>query len=110
NSTTATPAAAKLREAVLRHRAGKLEEASALYAEALALDPAMPDALHLQGLLAHQQGRHAEALAPISAAIERAPTVPDFRYSRGVVRRTVGDLAGAEADFEAVTGLNPRHV
>src|SRR4051794_13618153 len=110
NSTTATPAAAKLREGVLRHRAGKLEEAASLYAEALALDPSLADAHHLAGLLAHQQGRHQEALAPLTQAVERAPTIPDFQFSRGVVRRTLGDLEGAAADFEKVTALNPRHV
>src|SRR5471032_1329905 len=86
----------RLREAVKRHRAGALDEAAALYAEALAQAPNHADALHLSGLVAQQQGRYADALAAFGRAIQSAPTVPDFYNSAGVARRASGDLAGAE--------------
>jgi len=104
-----TPAA-RLRVAVERHRAGKLDEAAALYAEVLAAEPDHADALHLSGLVAHQQGRHADAIAAISRAIGLAPAVPDFHHSRGLAHRARGELAAAEADFARATALNPKYV
>jgi predicted O-linked N-acetylglucosamine transferase (SPINDLY family) len=100
----------RIREAVKRHRAGALDEAAALYAEALAEAPNHADALHLSGLLAEQQDRHADAISAISRAIQSAPTVPDFYNSCGVARRASGDLTGAEADFAKAAALNPDYV
>src|SRR3954469_19964698 len=105
-----SPIAAQLREAVKRHRAGALDEAAALYAGALELDPGHADALHLSGLLAHQQGRHADADALISRAIAAVATVPDFHHSRGFARRAAGNRDGAAADFTQAATLNPDYV
>ena len=102
-------AASRLREAVTHHRAGKLDEAAALYAEVLAVAPDHADALHLSGLVAHQQGRNTDAIAAISRAIAQAPTIPDFHHSRGLAYRAAGDLALAEADFARATALNPKY-
>ena len=104
------PGAEALREAVKLHRAGQLEAAAALYAEALAADTRNPDALHLSGVLAHQQGRHREAIAAISRAIEVAPSVPEFYQARGVAYRALDDLPAAEADFAKATTLNPGYL
>jgi predicted O-linked N-acetylglucosamine transferase (SPINDLY family) len=102
--------AGALQEAVKLHRAGQLEAAAALYAEALAADAKHPDALHLSGVLAHQQGRHAEAIAAITRAIETAPSVPEFYQARGVAYRAAGDIPAAEADFGRAAGLNPKYL
>lgn len=100
----------RLREAVKSHRAGALDEAAALYAEALIHAPNHADALHLSGLVAQQQGRYADAIAAIGRAIKSAPTVPDFYNSCGVARRASGDLPGAVADFAKAAALNPNYV
>ncbi len=100
----------KLRDAVRQHRAGALDAAASLYAEALSLDPDHADALHLSGVAAYQRDRHEEAIQLISRAIERAPAIPDFPHSRGLARRATGDLAGAEADFARAVALNPDYL
>ena len=104
------PGATALHEAVKLHRAGQLEAAAALYAQALAADANNPDALHLSGVVAHQQGRHAEAIAAITQAIAVAPSVPEFYQARGVAHRAAGDVAAAEADFAKAAGLNPKYL
>lgn len=105
-----TPTAARLREAVKLHRAGKLDEAAALYAQVLALDPVHADALHLSGVIAHQQGREADAIAAIDRAIRQAPAIPDFYHSRGLAHRAAGAFAAAEADFAKAAALNPNYL
>ena len=102
-------AADRLRAAVAAHRAGALDKAARLYAEALALEPRHPDALHLSGVVAFQRSRHKEAIRQIGRAMEAAPAVPDFPNSRGLVRRETGDLEGAESDFVSATALNPEY-
>ncbi len=109
-SPSPTSTAPRLRAAVERHRAGKLDEAAILYAAVLAVEPDHPDALHLSGLVAHQRGKHADAIAAITRALELAPTVPDFHHSRGLAHRAAGDLAAAEADFVRATLLNPDYL
>ncbi len=99
----------RLRAAVAAHRAGALDKAAKLYAEALALDPRHPDALHLSGVVAFQRGRHKDAIRQIGRAMQAAPAVPDFPNSRGLVLRETGDLEGAETDFTAATTLNPEY-
>ena len=54
-----------LQSAVTHHQAGRLQEAEALYAQALRHDPGHPDALHLTGLIAQQKGDSARAIALI---------------------------------------------
>ena len=60
------------------HQAGRLAEAEACYRQALTLDPAHAEALHLLGLLAHQVGRPDIAVTLIEQAIgvaaDRPPT------------------------------------
>ena len=51
-----------LQIAVLRHQAGRLEEAEALYRQILAAQPEHAAALQLLGLIAHQAGRHEVAV------------------------------------------------
>ena len=108
--TRSSPAAAALREAVGRHRAGRLDEAAALYAEVLAVDASNGDALHLSGVLAYQQGRHPDAISMISRAIQSKPSVPEFWHSRGLARRAIGHLDAAEADFRTASTLHPKYV
>jgi protein O-GlcNAc transferase len=55
--------------AIEHHRAGRLQEAEAIYRQ----HPLDPDALHLRGLIAQQQGLHEEAIALITKAIGLAP-------------------------------------
>lgn len=68
-----SPSDRDVAEAFERHRAGQLAEAAALYARALAADPAHYDARRLLGLALLQQGRAREAERPLREAIALAP-------------------------------------
>jgi tetratricopeptide (TPR) repeat protein len=47
------------------------------------------------------------ALSAYDRALVLAPNKPQFRYNRAAVRRFVGDLEGAEEDYDRVIALNP---
>src|SRR4051794_1945648 len=56
--------------ALLHHRAGRLQEAEAIYKKM----PHDPDAVHLRGVIAHQLARHDEAVELIAKAIQANPS------------------------------------
>ena len=58
-----------LSQAVRLHQVGRLQQAAALYGEALAGDPNNADALHLLGMVALQQGQPKSAAELIGKAI-----------------------------------------
>lgn len=62
-----------LQEAVAHHRAGRLQEAAALYKAILDAHPAHADANHNLGVVAMQNGRFADSLPHLRAALDAAP-------------------------------------
>ena len=74
---------ALVRRSVALHQNGRLDEAEALYRQALQSDPANPDALNLLGVLIAQRGRPAEAVRMIREAIGIKPGVVDFHCNLG---------------------------
>jgi tetratricopeptide (TPR) repeat protein len=74
---------AGLQAAVAAHRAGRLDEADALYRAVLAGEPDEPNALHLLGVVARQRGRPEEAAALIARALQRAPDLADAHANLG---------------------------
>lgn len=62
-----------LRRAIAAHQQGRLDEASAAYAEALELDAENVQALRLSGVLARQRGDVAASIRALEAAIRLAP-------------------------------------
>jgi len=82
--------------------------AAAQAAVAALQSPAQGDA-RLQselGALYLQFGRHEEALAHCSRAVELDRGNPEFRYNEAALQRYVGDVAAAEAGFDAVIALD----
>lgn len=63
--------------AMEHHRAGRLQQAEALYKK----QGVNGEALHLLGLLYQQQEKHAEALAVIGQAVSKAPARADYYFS-----------------------------
>nr|MBC8157827.1 tetratricopeptide repeat protein [Alphaproteobacteria bacterium] len=59
---------AELEKGLALHRAGRLEEACAVYGRVLEAEPANAEALHLSGLAAYQSGNLTEAAQFIDAA------------------------------------------
>jgi tetratricopeptide (TPR) repeat protein len=64
---------ATLADALALHRAGKFEEAGALYDRVLQVHPEQPDALHLRGVVHMQRGELREAVRLIGKAIVLRP-------------------------------------
>src|SRR5687768_5746716 len=77
-SSSPAPEAA-LEAGLAHHRAGRLEQAEAIYRRAVALNPRDADAVHLLGMLCHQTDRRDEAIALVGRAVELAPDVAHFR-------------------------------
>jgi protein O-GlcNAc transferase len=96
--------------ALTHHRAGRLDEAEAIYRRIIAADPPDPahsDALHLLGVLLGQRGKHADAIAYIDQAIARSPQAALFHNSLGNALRDADQLADAIAAYEHALRLNP---
>lgn len=64
---------ATLADALALHRAGKLDEAGALYDRVIDQHPEQPDALHLRGVVHMQRGELREAVRLIGKAIVLRP-------------------------------------
>jgi FkbM family methyltransferase len=87
-----------LGQALMHHRAGRLNEADLFYRQILTDWPKNPDALHRFGVLAAQLGHHEQAAALIGRAITQRPASGDFYASLGNVLYLQGRLAeGQEA-------------
>jgi tetratricopeptide (TPR) repeat protein len=89
------------------HRAGRLEEAAALYGRRLAHRPEDPEALHLLGLVREQQGASPEAARLIERACALAPRAPLFRANLAVVLRSAAPTADAVEAARAAVALQP---
>ena len=79
--------------------AGRLDEAEAAYAGALAADPRSTAALGNRALLLPALGRSTEALDALSRLTAAAPSQPSAHYNRGLV------LAGMGRHSEAAPAL-----
>jgi Flp pilus assembly protein TadD len=96
-----------LEQALEHHRAGRLDEADALYRAFRDIHPDHADALHLHGLLAHQRGAHDEAAARIRRAIAGCPNIPIYHVSLGDACRAAGEVAAATDAYERALELAP---
>src|SRR5262245_5863180 len=59
-----------LRRATAHHQRGQLNDAEALYRQALTRQPQNFDALHLLGVLMHQRGKSLDAIELIDKALK----------------------------------------
>lgn len=83
------------------------EEARGLAAARLENDPTDSVALDALVRLAKRAGKPADALPALDRALETAPGATNALSLRGQVRATVGDAAGARADFAAMRLAEP---
>lgn len=96
-----------LAAAIDHHRAGRLAEAEALYAQVLESDPEEPDALHLLGLAHRAQGRVDAAIGLMERAVRRRPGIALYHANLGAALRAKGDVPAALAAFERARALAP---
>ncbi|PTY02891.1 hypothetical protein DB347_23405 [Opitutaceae bacterium EW11] len=102
-STANTP----LQQAVAFHRAGRLEEAAALYRKILESNPRESDALHLLGIIALDRGDAAEAESFFARACDVLPKVAPYRLNRARALRALGRLDQAEHELRQAIALQP---
>lgn len=98
---------ATLEAAAGHHRAGRLEQAAALYEKVLAQDTKNADALHLSGLIAYQRGDFMSAAGLILRAIAANPHDASYRYHLGVVHTAAGSLDDAVSAYRRAIRLRP---
>lgn len=89
------------------HRAGRLHEAMAVYAQVLRADKHQPAALHWLALALHQLGDHAAAEPLMFAAVRLDPKVPGYRNNFGTILRALGQHERALANFREALRWNP---
>jgi Flp pilus assembly protein TadD len=75
--------------------------------QALAIDLANPDALHLLGLALRQRGDLESAADHLRRSIELAPRRGDFRVNLGNLLRSSGRLRDAEEQYRIALELEP---
>lgn len=93
--------------AVLLHAWEQLDAASAVYARAQALAPEAVDWWYLGGLTAQRRAAHVEAVAQFSVAARLASDDPLVSLRLADARLATGDLDGAAALYEPLTGTPP---
>ena len=77
---------ATMQEALRLQQQGAVEDAEALYREALRYEPQQPDALHMLGVICYQTGRLHEALALIRQALDLTHwSIVSMRHNLGLV-------------------------
>jgi predicted TPR repeat methyltransferase len=99
--------APSIEEGLAHHRAGRLDEAEAIYRARLAADPADADALHWLGVLASQCGHNELALELIERALARRPGDAEMLNNRGNVLNAMGRHADAAGAFKRAITMAP---
>jgi tetratricopeptide (TPR) repeat protein len=86
---------------------GRLTEAVAC--AAIAQEHAPPEGAFWDalGAVLSRAGQHQQALAACEEAVRRAPGGARPLFNRAAARRVLGDLAGAEEDYDRVIAMSP---
>ncbi|MCC7046963.1 MAG: tetratricopeptide repeat protein [Alphaproteobacteria bacterium] len=96
-----------IRQAIDLHRAGRLDEAEALYERVLAEHGPVADALHLLGLAALSRGQADRAIGLIERAVAADPAPAAYHHSLGEACRKAGRPAEASAHYRAALERDP---
>jgi Tfp pilus assembly protein PilF len=99
----------ELDRALEHHKAGRLQEAEALYRDILVRDPDQADAWYFLGMIAHEIGQHQNAVALIECAIERKPDVATYRNALGEAFTAMGEHDRAIRAYEQACSRDPQY-
>ena len=97
-------------DAVTKHQAGKLAEASKLYNEYIAKNAESVEALSLFGLCMQDMGNYQHAETLFSKALSADNTRFELYQNRGITRLQMGKLIEALSDFEAGLSISPNDI
>ncbi|EDP65304.1 flagellar P-ring protein precursor I [alpha proteobacterium BAL199] len=96
-----------LARALLAHRVGNIEAASAGYREILAASPLHPRANHLLGFALLQQGSPADAEPLLATALRRTPTSAEAWSHLGLAQFALKRLNRAESSLRRALMIRP---
>lgn len=99
--------AARFREAVRLHQAGRIDQALALYRQILKADPRNADALHLSGLAMLQSGDAAGAVKSLERAVKARDDRAPYHLNLAEAYRLSGKPARALRHCERALALDP---
>jgi tetratricopeptide (TPR) repeat protein len=89
------------------HRAGRLDDAEALYREAFISTPDHPEALHYYGVLQHQRGDHLSASSLLDRSLNIDSSNAECWSNRGLVAAATGQHDFALRCYLAALELAP---
>jgi protein O-GlcNAc transferase len=98
---------ARCAEALALHRAGRLEEAEALYRTVLRSAPDHPDALSLLGLLRLQAQDPTEAASLLQRAVRVRPGQAEVHADLGDAQQALGQMEEALTSYRQAAALKP---
>ena len=104
-----TAVAALIESAVSLHQQGRLDEASAGYAEILGIQPDNFDALHLSGVVAFQCNRFEDAARLLESAISVNANQATAHTNLGLALQSLERTEDALASFERAIALRPEY-
>ncbi len=107
---TSSPHQRTLQEAIVHHRAGRLEQAGKLYRRVLVALPRSFDANHLLGVVALQQGRAVEATALLTKASELNPRSAVCAMRLGLALMAEGKAREAEPHLRRAVEMDASFV
>ena len=98
---------ALLNRALELHRAGRLDDAAAIYQQLLTDNAGDADAAHLLGLVCLRNNDFDSAIRLIRGAVEHDPDNPIYHANLGNVLKDAGQLADAIAAYRRALALHP---
>jgi tetratricopeptide (TPR) repeat protein len=98
-----------LRSAVAHHRAGRLDEAEALYCRLIEKVPGHPQASRLLGIIETERGRPQRAIELIGKAFPALASVPEVHIDLGNALHRAGRPEEAAEAYRQAIALRPNH-
>jgi tetratricopeptide (TPR) repeat protein len=98
-----------LQQGLALHRKGQLDEARALYEQALLLQPESFEALHLLGLIAFQAHDPAQAADLFRKALLVNPDSPIAHHDYGSAQSALGKHRAALVSYDDAIALDPEY-